>query len=51
MTSLNVVGAGKSHSRYVALLNPLPDSGQVRIAVIRDDQIAVGALDFGDEAQ
>jgi serine protease Do len=34
-----------------ALLNRLPDSGQVRIAVIRDDQLAVGALDFGDEPQ
>jgi serine protease Do len=36
---------------FAALLNRLPDSGQVRIAVIRDDQIELGALDFGDDEQ
>jgi serine protease Do len=33
---------------FSVFLNRLPDSGQVRIVVIRDDQFAVGALDFGD---
>jgi serine protease Do len=36
---------------FSTLLGHLPDSGQVRVVVIRDDQIAVGALDFGDDTQ
>ncbi len=30
-----------------ALLGRLPDSGKVRIGVIRDDQLGFGVLDFG----